>query len=145
MQSSAYPVHRSASQVNCSGADAQVVSCHRYLVVFHPFVEQLTFFHTSGLVLASSSILRVLIVMASWAARAKEVRKLCVNQYISMVNLLRTDIHTYIHTYIQAQPQTKTPLAHNLFMSIHVSEICSGLSKAIPCNCFNYGYKFCHI
>ena len=44
---------------NRSGGDAQVVSCHRYLV-FHPFVEQLTVFHTSGLVLASSYIFRVL-------------------------------------------------------------------------------------
>ena len=53
-------VHESASKVNRSGGDAQVVSCHRYLVVFHPFVEQLTVFHTFGLVLASSSTFRVL-------------------------------------------------------------------------------------
>ena len=38
----------------------QVVSHHRYLVVFRPFVEQLTIFHTSGLILASFSIFRVL-------------------------------------------------------------------------------------
>ena len=56
---SAYPVHGSASRVNRSGADAQVVSCHGYLV-FHPYVEQLTVFYVSGLVLASCSILRVL-------------------------------------------------------------------------------------
>ena len=42
------------SEVNRSGCDAQVIPCHLYLVVFHPFVEQLTVFHTSGL--ASSSI-----------------------------------------------------------------------------------------
>ena len=48
-------VHESASEVNCSGGDAQVVSRHHYLV-FRPFVEQLTVFHTSGLVLASFSI-----------------------------------------------------------------------------------------
>ena len=53
-------IHKSASEVNLSGGDAQVVSCHHYLVIFHPFVEQLTVFHTSGLVLASSSIFRVL-------------------------------------------------------------------------------------
>ena len=53
-------VHKSASEVNRSGGDVQVVSYHRYLVIFHPFVEQLTIFHTSGLVLASSSIFRVL-------------------------------------------------------------------------------------
>ena len=55
-----HPSHGSASEVNCSSADAQVVSCHRFLVVFHPFVEQLAVFHTSGLVLPSSSTLRVL-------------------------------------------------------------------------------------
>ena len=49
-------VHESASEVNYSGGDVQIVSCHRYLVVFHPFVEQLTVFHTSELVLVSSSI-----------------------------------------------------------------------------------------
>ena len=53
-------VHESASEVNRSRGDAQVVSCHRYLVIFHIFVEQLTVFRTSGLVLASSSIFRVL-------------------------------------------------------------------------------------
>ena len=41
MLSSAYPALGSVSQVNCSGADVQVVSCHCYLVVFYPFVEQL--------------------------------------------------------------------------------------------------------
>ena len=56
---SAYSVHGSASETIRSGADALVVSCHRYLVIFQPFVEQLTVFHTSGIVLASS-ILRVL-------------------------------------------------------------------------------------
>ena len=49
---------RSASEVNHSSGDAQVTSCHRYLVVFHLFVEQLTVFHTSGLVLALSSMFR---------------------------------------------------------------------------------------
>ena len=34
-----YLVHGSASEVDCSGADVQVVSCHCYLVVFHLFVE----------------------------------------------------------------------------------------------------------
>ena len=53
-------VHESVSEVNRSVGDAQVVSCHRYLVVLHPFVEQLTVFHTSGLVLASSSIIQIL-------------------------------------------------------------------------------------
>ena len=56
---SAYPIHGSASQVNRLGANAQVVSCHGYLV-FHPFVEQLTVSYVSRLVLALSSILRIL-------------------------------------------------------------------------------------
>ena len=59
MLSSAYPVHGSASEVNRSGADAQVVSCQHYLVVFLISVEQLTVSCTSGLVLTSSSILPV--------------------------------------------------------------------------------------
>ena len=46
-----YAVNGLASEVNRSGADAQVVSCHCYPVVFHHFVEQLTVFYMSGLVL----------------------------------------------------------------------------------------------
>lgn len=48
---SAYPIHGSASEVNCSDANTQIVSCHHYLVVFHLFFEQLTVFCVSGLVL----------------------------------------------------------------------------------------------
>ena len=33
-------IHGSANEVNCSSDDTQVVPCHRYLVVFHPSVEQ---------------------------------------------------------------------------------------------------------
>ena len=40
LESSTYPVHRSASEINSSGADAQVVSFDCYLVVFHLLVEQ---------------------------------------------------------------------------------------------------------
>ena len=47
-------VHGSAGKVNRLGADVQVVSCHRYLVVFHPFVEQLTVFRTMYLWTRSS-------------------------------------------------------------------------------------------
>ena len=89
-------VHESTSKVNRSSGDAQVVSCHRYLVVFHLFVEQLTVFHTSGLVL-SSSFFRVLdldlYAIARWhpERHVPKVRKLCINQYISIVNPLRTD------------------------------------------------------
>ena len=55
-------VHEPASEVNRSSGDAQVVSYHRYLVVFHPFVEQLTVFHTSELVL------RRLLYSESWTS-----------------------------------------------------------------------------
>ena len=48
-------VHESATKVNRSVGDAQVVSCDR-LSCLSSFVEQLTVFHTSGLVLVSSSI-----------------------------------------------------------------------------------------
>ena len=48
---STYLVHRSASKMNRSGADVQAVSCYCYLVIFHPFVEQLTVLYISGLVL----------------------------------------------------------------------------------------------
>ena len=41
----------SLSKVSHSGADVQVVFCHCYPVVFHLFVEQLTIFYISGLVL----------------------------------------------------------------------------------------------
>ena len=58
MLSSAY-LHESANEVNRSGGDEQVISCHCYLV-FHLYVEQLTVFQTPGLILASSSIFRVL-------------------------------------------------------------------------------------
>ena len=63
---SVYPVHGSASKVNCSDADTQVVFCYDCLV-FHPFVEQLTVFYVSGFVLASSSILQVLNLDATSA------------------------------------------------------------------------------
>ena len=52
-------VHKSVSEVNCLGGDTQVVSRYHYLV-FRPFVEQLTVFHTTGLVLALSTFFRVL-------------------------------------------------------------------------------------
>ena len=90
----------------------------RCLVVFHPSVEQLTVFHTSGLVLASSSIFRVLDLNLDAIARwhpewhVPKVHKLCINPYISIVNPLRTDIQTYIHTYIHTYK-------HNLRLKLH--------------------------
>ena len=53
--SSTYPIHRSVDKVNRSGADAQVVSC--YSVIFHPFVERLTVFYISGLILQPAALL----------------------------------------------------------------------------------------
>ena len=35
----AYPIHGSASEVNCSGTDTQVVSCHGYFVVYSVHVK----------------------------------------------------------------------------------------------------------
>ena len=41
----------SASEVKCSGADMQVISCHCYPVTLSPIVEQLNSFYISGLLL----------------------------------------------------------------------------------------------
>ena len=47
----AYPIHVSANKVNYSDVDAQVISCHSYLVIFHLFDEQqLTVIYISGLI-----------------------------------------------------------------------------------------------
>ena len=64
MLSSAYPIHGSANEVNCSGADAQVISCHCYPVVFDPFVEQLTVFR--GLALQPAIMFYPLIPPSRW-------------------------------------------------------------------------------
>ena len=70
--------HRSASEVNRSGADAQVIPCHSYPVIFHPIIDQLTVFYISGLILLSSKS-SVAILMSPRAAHAREVRKLCID------------------------------------------------------------------
>ena len=57
---SAYLVHGSASKVNRSGADAQVVSCHCYTVIFHPIVVHLTVFYISRLILWPATIFYLL-------------------------------------------------------------------------------------
>ena len=112
MLSSTYPVHVSASEVNRSGADTQVTSYTAILLSFHPFVEQLSVFHTPGLVLASSSILRVLNLDLRlhhdgiMSGTCQRCIKLCINPYISIVNPLQTYIHTYIHTYIRTYIHT---------------------------------------
>ena len=104
-------LYGSASEVNRSGADA-----HSFLVtiILLSFIlllsSQPSSIHLDSFrrhLLSSESSTSISIMMASCAASAKEVRKLCVNLYISIINLLWTDRHTYI----QAQPQTNTPLA----------------------------------
>ena len=85
------------------------------------------------------------VAMAPWAApraaHARKVCKLCVNPYISIVNLLQKDM--------QAQPQTKTPLHTITSLTIRCStiieqcdkdyiqysgtDVCSGRRSAVPC------------
>ena len=104
-------VHGSASEVNRSVDDAQVVSRHR-LSCLSSFVEQLTF-HTSGLVLASSQSISSTSISMLCAIAGEGIMSGTCQRYHKPVYFNRktvTDIHTYIHTYIQAQPQTKTPL-----------------------------------
>ena len=98
-------VHESASEVNRSGGDVQVVSCHRYLVVFHPFVEQLTVssIHLDSFwrrLLSSESLTSISVPSRNGflSGTCQKVCKLCINPYISIVNPLQTDIQTYIHT-----------------------------------------------
>ena len=105
-------VHGSASEVDRSVDDAQVVSRHR-LSCLSSFVEQLTFFHTSGLVLASSQSISSTSVSMLCAIAGDGIMSGTWQRYHKPVYFNRktvTDIHTYIHSYIQAQPQTKTPL-----------------------------------
>ena len=96
-------VYESVSEVNLSGGGVQVVSCHRYLVVFHLFVEQLTVsIHLDSFLRLLSSEISTSISMPSHdgilSGMCQKLRKLCINPYISIVNPLRTDIQTYIHT-----------------------------------------------
>ena len=104
-------IHGSASEVYCLRGDVQVVSCHRYLVIFHPFVEQLTVFHTSGLVLVSSSILRVLDLNLHVTAPSHNciLSGTCQKMH-KPVYFNRKPVMDR-HTNIQAQPQTKALLA----------------------------------
>ena len=106
-------VHESASKVNRSGGDAQVVSCHRYLVVFHPFVEHLTVFHTSGLVLALSSISEssTTISMPCAIARWHPERHMPKGTTMHKPVYFNRKPIADRHTNIQAQAQTKAPLA----------------------------------
>ena len=81
MLSSAYSVHWSAREVNRSGANMQVVSCHCYLV-FHLLLSTHLLYPwtcSGGCLLSSESLTSTFIVMASWASRAKKVWKLCIN------------------------------------------------------------------
>ena len=64
-------IHDSTSKVNRLGGDVQVISCHHYLVVFHPFVEQLTFFHRPRSPCHCA--------MESPSGTCQKVHKLCIN------------------------------------------------------------------
>ena len=69
-----------------------------YLVVFHPFVEQLTvFIHLDSFWrrLLSSESSTSISMLSRPSGTCQKVRKLCINPCISIVNPLRTDIHTY--------------------------------------------------
>ena len=89
--SSAYPVHGrwSVNKVNRSSADVAslVLSfCH-----FHPIVEQLTVFwyhwtHSPACCSLLPSESSIMISIAPWAACARNVFKLCIYSYISIVN-----------------------------------------------------------
>ena len=99
---SAYLVHRpSAGKVNCFVAGVQVFSFHCCTVVFH----YLNVFCISGRVLwpgvvaSPLSLLSYHEVKQTKRGTCRRVLKLYVNLYTSVVNLLRTDIHTYIQEY----------------------------------------------
>ena len=82
------------SKVNCSGADAQVVSCHCYPIVFHHFVEQLAVFYISKLVLYLVFYPKTQYCDGTMSGLSTKICKLCVNLYILTVKPLQTDRHT---------------------------------------------------
>ena len=93
-----------------------------------PFVEQLTIFCTSGLILASSSIFRVLNLhraMASWVARAKSMHK--------PVYFIRKPV-TGRHTYSAPKQESKTFNFGNfwLYWLTHTSNV---LTKELVNTC----------
>ena len=93
----------------------QVVSCHCYPFVYHPFVQQLTIFCTHCLVcrhLLSSTVMTTMSDMC---------QKVCINPYnFSIVNPLWTDIQAQPHTKTTLVPATPTRLCASL---IHRSKL----------------------
>ena len=92
----AYPVRGpSASEVTRFVAGAQVFSFHCRTVVFSS-LKRLLYLWTRvlwpGVVVSPRSI------VSSKTGTCRRVRTLYVNSYTSVVNPLRTYIHTYIHT-----------------------------------------------
>ena len=90
----------SASEVNRSVDDAQVVSRHR-LSCLSSFVEQLTFFHTSGLILASSQSISSTSISMLCAIAGDGIMSGTCQRYHKPVYFNRkpvTDNRTYIHT-----------------------------------------------
>ena len=87
------PIPFTGQWANCSGADAQVVSCHcilsSFILLLSSLVHRLPYLDLLWRRLLSSESLTSIVI-----ACAKQVRKLCVNPYISIVNLLQTYKHT---------------------------------------------------
>ena len=96
MLSSNYPIHGSLSEVNCRSAVMQVVSCQLFAFLSWA-VNHLLYLWTCSLAIVFYPPSHPLHAMAPWVARVGKVHKLWVNQYISIVNLLRTSIHTCKH------------------------------------------------
>ena len=69
------------------------------------------------------------IAMAPWRAHARKVRKLCVNPYISIVDLSQRDI--------QAQLQSKTPLTPAVPTRLWASSN-QKLTECSGCVCFKW-------
>ena len=94
-----------ASCASHQGSDTQVISCHCFLVIFHPLVEQLTVFYVYPLDSFSSLLLSsiFLVLHCDYIMHERHVPERYANWYTSIVNPLWTEI--------KEQLQTKTPLA----------------------------------
>ena len=93
-------VHGSVSEVNCSGAYAQVISCHLSSHCWR--LNHLLFIWTHSLPCCRLLPSKSSVIMVPWTACTRKKCKLCVKPNMSIVDPLQTDI--------QAQPQTKTLL-----------------------------------
>ena len=116
---SAYPIHGpSVSEVNRFVSGAQVFSFHCCTVIFH----HLNVFCTFGCVLWPGVVVSPLSLPSYRELKrtkrdmCRRVHKLYVNSYTSVVNPLRTNIHTYKHTYkynLRLRPHKRLPHPHD--------------------------------